>query len=758
MPQRFVRIAALVASLAAVLVPRAAEAATVSGYVRDKSSGESLPYVQVFFEDLRTGAITSLAGYYAIPNVPPGNHVLRVAFLGYQDYTKEITVNGGVMVHNIELAEEAIEVAAVQVEAERVTAPSLTIAPSRTTLRMPDFRTAPALAEPDPIRVVQTLPGVLSLSDFSVGLYVRGSTPDQNLLLLDGVSLYNVSHLFGLFSAFPADAVKSSELLKGGFPAQYGGRLSSVLTINTDEGNKRTMVGKGGVSLISSRLTMEGPFAKGSWLVSGRRTYLEPILKLASRWNDTFGNLGYNFYDVQGKTHQVFSHEHQLSIAGYAGDDNLRFSDQTFDSQLLWGNRSLSATWSYVPVDRLFFRTTGAIARYRSRLQLGIEDFGVVERNRLFDWTVKSDATVFLTEHNTVETGFEFICHTMNYTADFDKQTYNSFSIRTHHASAYAQTTLRPWAFLSVQPGVRANYFDNGGYVDIDPRFSARYQIGENTYLKGAVGRYSQYLFRVAREFQGINFLSDLWFTADSTAEPSHAWQYVAGLETKLTPDIDLTLEGYYKDFEMLAEFNSDAQTPMSAGQMLRRGDGEAYGLEFGLQKRAGRHKGWISYTLGWTTRTIEGINVDNYGNPQPYYPKFDQRHAANFVYGFDVTPRWTLNARYAFASGQGYTPVIGRYSISDPIFVSEQLYRDRLNSRRLPYYSRLDVGLRGKFRRWGVTWMPFMEVINVTNRKNIFNRYWDDGNPDTTPPEPGKEKNFPQLPFLVTLGVDLEF
>jgi hypothetical protein len=287
---------------------------------------------------------------------------------------------------------------------------------------------------------------------------------------------------------------------------------------------------------------MQGPVAKGSWLVSGRRTYLEPILSFASRWNSDFSNLGYNFYDFQGRTHQVFSQKHQLSIAGYLGDDNLRFSDKTFSSQLLWGNRSLSATWTYLPVDHLFVRTLAAVSRYRSRLQLGIEDFGVVERNRLFDGSLRSDATVFLTEYNTLESGFEVIRHHMDYAADFDKQTYNGFSITTTHASAYAQTSLRPWAFLSVQPGLRANYFSNGGYLNFDPRVSMRWQVGENTYLKGAVGYYTQYLFRVAREFQGINFLSDLWFTSDSTAGPSHAWQYVAGLETKLSDDVDLTL------------------------------------------------------------------------------------------------------------------------------------------------------------------------------------------------------------------------
>ncbi|MEE2874422.1 MAG: TonB-dependent receptor, partial [Candidatus Latescibacterota bacterium] len=279
-----------------------AQAVDISGFVRDTANGESLPFASVYLKDQNWGGITNESGYYAIAGVPPGRYILVVSMIGYAVYREELVVADEDILRDIRLGEEAIEVEDTVIEADREEVESFDISPSRTILQMRELKTAPAAIEADPIRTIQTLPGVATLSDFSVGLYVRGGTPDQNLILLDGTDVYNASHMFGLFSTFPADAAKSTELLRGGYPAKYGGRLSSVLNVITNEGNKQEVDVDGGLSLLASRMTVQGPALKGSWLVSARRTHLDPLMAVARDALEAKA-LGYNFYDLQGKTH-----------------------------------------------------------------------------------------------------------------------------------------------------------------------------------------------------------------------------------------------------------------------------------------------------------------------------------------------------------------------------------------------------------------------------------------------------------------------
>ncbi len=755
----------IILTLAAVLGNTTlVHAAYLTGRVTDAATGEPIPAASVYIGDMRIGATTDIDGVYGIPEVPPGDHTLKAYLVGYSEELTTVTIGfESVVRRNFALREAAIEVAAIEVRANRISALSVEVPPSREVFDSRELRYAPVFAEPDPIRVFKTLPGVLQLSDFSVGLYVRGGTPDQNLVLVDGTSLYNVSHLFGLFSMFPADAVESAELLKGGFPAQYGGRLSSVLKVTSHDGDRQGVSGAGGVSLISSRLTLQGPVGNGSWMLSGRRTYLEPILAVAAKFNSDIDAFGYSFYDVQGKIQQSIFDRDRLEFSFYLGDDDLAYNQPTLNAGQLWGNRAASVMWSHVVTDDFVttYRLSGS--RYRSRLRLQLEDLGAVETNRITDISGKTDVTWFASDEHRIEAGVDFVHHDMDYTFDFDENRFNSFATKSWNWSAYTQDTWLPWPFLTIQPGLRTSWFTNGDYVMWNPRLATRYQIGDDTFLKVSVGRYSQHLFRVSREIQGLSVFSDLWFTADSTAGPSHAWQYIAGMETRLGRDWDLDIEVYYKDFDRLAEFYSGiGPGEPTIGELLLRGEGEAYGVEVGVKKRAGEHTGWVSYSLGWATRTIAGINTvdpnDRNSEPLPYYPKFDQRHSLNVVYQWQFTDRWTFNSSYAFASGQPYTPLLGRYQMNDDLVTWEQTYTARTNSVRLPYYSRLDLGVRANYSGWGITWQPFVQAINVLNRKNIFNRYWTDGDAEAVPPTPGKETNFPQLPFLVTLGVDVIF
>ena len=746
----------------------AVSAATISGYVREKGSRESMPYVSVYLEGLRIGAMTNTSGYYVINGVPPGEHTLMASLVGYNDFKEQISVGSETVVKNIELETEVIEIQAVEVQAERVKAPSLEIIPSRETLRGVELKVAPAAVEADPIRTLQTLPGVVQLSDFNTGLYVRGGTPDQNLILVDGSELYNVSHFFGLFSTFPADAIKSTELLMGGYPAQYGGRLSSVLNVTTDEGNKEKFCGIGGISLLSSRLTMQGPLGPGSsFLLSGRRTYLEPVLRMAG-----LDAMGYYFYDFQGKFHKVLSHEDQFSVAGYAGKDKFSYKNDFINTLFDWGNMSASFAWTHLFSPTFYSHYQFNVSRFQSHTKFKIEDLGISDDNRLFDVDAKADFTWFADDRNTIETGAHLKRHGMRFGEELGSMSYEAFDISAYVPSAYVQDSWRPWPFLTLQPGLRGSFFratnasnkaflgsdEAVTYSSINPRLTVRYQLGEDTFIKGAVGRYTQYLFRVPREFYGVSLLSDLWFTCDTSAGPQYAWHYILGFETKVGEDITLTAEWYYKDYKDLAEFNYAADAPQSAGDALVRGNGYAYGMDLSLKKRAGRHMGWISYALAWTVRDFPDLNKDEFGKAEPFYPKYDSRHHIDAVYSYEITKHWTLNSRFSFATGQGYTKTLGRAVIQDPVYTFDPISKDRLNVNRLPYYMRLDVGIRGSFQKWGVKWMPFLQIVNLFNRKNEFARYWTSGDPMKDPPELSKEESVPQLPFLPTIGLDLEF
>ena len=644
---------------------------------------------------------------------------------------------------------------ATVVEAEREEVESFDITPGRTVLQVRELKAAPAAIEADPIRTIQTLPGVTTLSDFSVGLYVRGGTPDQNLILLDGTDVYNVSHLFGLFSTFPADAAKSTELLRGGYPAKYGGRLSSVLNVITDEGNKEEFEAAGGVGLLASRLTVQGPVGRGSWLLSARRTHLDPLLSVAEKKLDA-KRLRYNFYDLQGKTHQILSHDDQLTLAAYRGQDLLLYRFEEFDFDLRWGNRTLSAKWTHVFDSSLFgnFAFTGS--RFRAQTIFDTEDVRLRERNRLTDLSFKGDLNYFPNKDHAIEAGVWIKRMSMEYLFGETNQDWVDIDVEGFHHALYVQDNWRVARLLTLQPGLRFNAFTNGGYTGWSPRLSARYQVGEETFLKGAVGIYRQYIFRLAREFQGISLLSNVWALADSTAVPSRAFHYIAGVETKRF-GLDLDAELYYKDYEGLYELNYDEQTSVELGDILRRGDGRAFGFDLLVKKRRGKHTGWLSFSAGVSERTIDGLNLDEKGRERPFRSKFDRTFSVDLVHSWRFRKKWTLDTRLAWASGQPYTQVLGRGEIELPSGIRWTFdHKGGLNGVRLPSYQRLDLSVqrRFEFRSWGMK--AYLQVVNATNHENLFNYFWDmEGTPERR--KPGKRHEIRMLPVLPSFGIDFE-
>ncbi|MEE2831705.1 MAG: TonB-dependent receptor [Candidatus Latescibacterota bacterium] len=730
----------------------ATQAADISGYIRDASNGESLPFVSVYLKGESRGSITNEAGYYVIPDVPAGGHELVVSYIGYAAFTHQVTLTDADLVVDVRLSSQAIELQATVIEADATDLVDIDISPSRISLRPAELKAAPAAIEADPIRTIQTLPGVAALSDFSVGLYVRGGTPDQNLVLLDGSDVYNASHLFGLFSTFPADATKSTELLRGGYPAKHGGRLSSVLNVITDEGNKEHFEGSGGASFLASRLTLQGPVSRGSWLVSGRRTHLDPLVAAASGSTD----LGYYFYDLQGKTHQVLSHDDQLTIAAYTGLDELDLRNDDLDFELQWGNRTISSKWTHVFDSNLFgnFLFTGS--RFKANTLFRAEDTTLEETNRLTDLSLKGDLNWLPTQEHSLELGYLVKRMSMEYVFGEKAQNWVNIDVEGFHNSLYVQDNLSLTQRLRIQPGLRFNHFSNGGYNGWSPRLAARYQLGLDTYLKAATGVYHQYIFRLAREFQGISLLSNIWALADSTAKPSRSIHYVAGFETKLRR-VDIDMEVYYKDYDGLYELNYDEQESVEIGDILRRGDGRAYGFDLLLRKREGRQTGWIALNTGVTERAIDGLELDANGRPQTFRSKFDRRITLHIIHSWRFSDRWTLSSRFTEASGQPYTQVFGTGEIELPSGMRWDFQeRGELNGVRLPQYERLDTSIARQFDFGGWDMKVYLQIVNLSNHKNIFNYYWTDGTAHKR--KPGKRKELSMLPILPSFGLDFSF
>jgi hypothetical protein len=746
-----------IALLAALVLASGGQAgaADISGFLRDASNGESLPYVNVYLKGEKRGFTANESGYYVIVDVKPGKHTLVASLVGYRTFSEEVVVTADDIVNDISLIEQALLFEARVIKNDPEEVDDFDISPGRTTLQPRELKAAPAAIEADPVRTIQTLPGVASLSDFNVGLYVRGGTPDQNLVLLDGTDVYNASHLFGLFSTFPADAAKSTELMRGAYPARYGGRLSSVLNVITDEGNKEEFEATGGVSLLASRLTMQGPVGRGSWLISSRRTHLDPVIAIARKALDA-KKFGYNFYDLQGKTHQVLSHTDQWTLAAYTGQDALVYRFDEFDFDLEWGNRTVSSKWTHIFDSNLFGNLLVTGSRFRGATVFDTEDVTLKEVNRLTDISLKTDINYVPDENHTVEAGVNVKRMSMDYQFGESSQIWYDLDVAGYHNSAYVQDNWSVNRLLVLQPGLRFNQFSNGGYTGWSPRLAARYQVGQDTYLKAAVGRYHQYIFRLTREFQGISLLSNVWALADSTAEPSAAIHYVAGVETRWRK-FDVDLEGYYKDYSNLYEINYDEQQSTKIGDLLRRGPGRAYGVDLLIRKRSGRQTGWLSVSTGLSERTIDGLKLDESLKPQSFNSKFDRRVSLNLIHSVSFRRRWRLNSRVAYAWGQPYAQVLGRGEITLPSGLRWSFQeKGELNAVRLPSYQRVDLALqrRFKFDTWDMKFN--LQVINVTNHKNLFNYFWSEGKADSQ--TPAKRRKISMFPILPSIGFDFSF
>ncbi len=758
----YILVAAAMAATNSAPSAQSPSTGTVSGFIRDKSDGEHLPTaaVSIAVADRTMGALSNMEGYYAIPDIPAGAWVVTASYIGYATYRDTLVLAAGqVLRWDIELARQALEMGEVVVEAEAAAVESeVNQRPSVVALPAKDLQQMAAMVEPDLLRSLQLLPGVQAASDLSSGLYVRGGGPDQTGILLDQMRLYNPSHAFGFFSTFNPDAIKDVAFYKGVYPAQYGGSLSAILDVQNRDGNRRNASTKGGVSLISSRLMSEGPLGQGSWMVAGRRTYLDPMFRAIRRYTDELEGLGYWFYDVNAKVNTQLTPNDHLAISAYGGDDHLdisvRGNSTSSDSANVlsfgnnWGNKALTGRWTHVFSPALFGRMMALYSKYQSDISLDLFGTSIAVHNRVQEVSFKSGLDYFATANHTLRTGVDLAFFRFDYGVRFD-QYENDQVVKPYLLSAYLQDDWQVTPLTQARLGLRGTYYEEGGHLSLNPRFSLSRVLQEGWRVKLAGGSYRQYLQLVSSEgFSG----GDLWLPLDKTVEPGHSYQAVSGLEWEPSTSYRFSLETYYTDLINLVvldeERGENVEQETSEDVFKTGGSGYATGVELFAEKRRGRLSGWLGYTLGWTRRTFPDIDAG-----RTFAPKYDRRHDVSLTATYRLD-RWTWTANFAYGTGQAYTPAAARYTLRDPasgLRVNRLLAARRNTARLLPYH-RLDVGLRSAFGLLGADAEFYLQVFNAYNRRN---EWFIEYEPDDFTEQPIVVR---MLPIVPTFGVDFKF
>lgn len=734
-----------------ILTPSIAqERYTISGYVKDNSNGEELIGANIFIKELGNGTVTNHYGFYSL-TLPAGTYNLIFSYVGYQNLPQEIELDSNIELNHELLTDATLlqDIVIIGEEDEDVNVQSTRMSVNK--LNIEQIKKLPSLfGEPDIIKNVQMQPGVVSVGEGTSGYFVRGGTPDQNLILIDEAPIFDPSHFFGLFSVFNADVIKDSDLYKGGIPARYGGRLSSILDIRTKDGNNKRFSGSGGLGLLASRLMLEGPIKKdeSSFLVSGRRSYIDLFLKGNEDVSKVF------FYDMNAKVNWKVNNKNRFFLSTYFGRDVQQFND---DGAFKWGNKTATLRWNHLFSERIFSNTSLIFSRF----DYGLEVFDEIEG---LEWTAgitqvsfKEDFSYFINPENELTFGYEGTYRRFSpgkIVPNSDNSIFKPTELDKNAAFEHAlyignKQSITPQ--LSFEYGLRYSIFQNVGpstvyiyedpqdnininridsikygsletiktFQNLEPRFSARYLLNNTSSLKASYNRMVQNVHLLSNSVVSLPF--NTWAPSRPYIDPQKSDQYAFGYFRNLQNNkYELSAEVYYKSLFDITAFadNTNVFFNEDLDVEFRRGEGKAYGLELYGRKNEGSLTGFVSYTLSKAESKIPGINLG-----KTFAASHDRRHNLSVNASYEINNRISLGSNFVYGTGRPFTLPVGRYEIED---YNLNYYTGR-NEYQLPDFHRLDlsINIRPKKnigKKYETNWT--IAVYNAYNRKNPFTIY----------------------------------
>ncbi len=769
-------IALLLVLITPVIATNAQQKFTISGTVTDASTGESILAANVAIKELGKGVATNLYGFYSI-SLPTGNYTLLYTFIGYETVERFIELNTDKSI-NVELKSLVIATDVVEIVGEK-SANTESTDMGRVGLEVESIKKLPALlGEVDVLKTIQFLPGVQSAGEGNSGFYVRGGGPDQNLILLDNATIYNAAHLFGFFSVFNADAVKNIDLIKGGMPSSYGGRISSVLDISLKEGNNKEHTFEGGIGLIASRFTAQGPLKKGvsSYIVSARRTYIDVLAQPFVNPESAFAGSGYFFYDLNAKINYTLSDKDRLFVSGYFGRDVFGFQSSTvgFGAEIPWGNAMGSIRWNHLFSDKLFMNLNATYSNYDFSFIGRQDDFEFSLNSGIEDWSGKVQFSWYPNLRHQVKWGADYVFHTFSPSqveassgdTEFDLGSDNTtFS---HEIGLYIQDEFDVTPDLKINAGLRYSGFAHVGpftryviddtqdsfaaisgretivygngelvkyYGGLEPRLSIRYRLNEKSSLKGGYSKNFQYVHLAS--LSPTSLPTDVWLPSTDRVQPQSGVQYAVGYFRDIADaTYEASVELYYKDMQNLVEYAEGSQPENNLNNntdnQLVFGNGYAYGAEFFFKKAKGNLNGWIGYTWSKNMRQFDDLNLG-----REFPAQFDRRHDLSIVANYRLNERWEFGAAFVYATGNAITLPVQRYFYEGRIV---DVFDER-NSFRMAPFHRADVsatlypkktrmkknketGERVETeRRFNSNWT--FSIYNVYNRMNPYFIYF---------------------------------
>ncbi len=751
-----------------MVIIKKAKKYTISGYIKDKTSGESLIGATIYETEKFQGTSSNNYGFFSL-TITEGNKKIRISYIGYTSITKDILLESdttlsvdlkpgiGLQEISIYSTKENYKLQGSEISMERLSI--------KTINEIPSFG-----GEADVLKAIEFLPGIQLGSEASTGIIVRGGSPEQNLLLLDGIPVYNSNHAFGLFSVFNSDAIKNVTLLKGGFPARYGGRLSSVIDVRMKEGNLNEYHGNVQIGAIASKFSFEGPIVKdqSSFIISGRRTYVDIFLPKSTKIEGDIPS--FFFYDLNVKINTKISDKDKLYLSAYMGHDKFHLTDNSSfeeagmnnseDVRLKWGNNNILLRWNHLFSKKLFSNLS--ILKSEYKLSIDVSELDQINNQYRFestyyesginDYSAKLDFDYYPTASHSIKFGAELINHLFNpgrltnvfqnYTLSGGQRTYtpngnlNEFSINdkivANEFRIYVEDDFKLGEKHRINAGIHYSGFFVGSktYLSIEPRFSYRYSLSDNVSLKAAYSRMNQYIHLLTQSSMGLP--TDLWLPVTPDVNPQSSEQVTAGAFFNINETYNLEIETYYKFMNHIYAYK-DGVDYLSSNNIWEKnitmGKGLSYGLEFMLRKKTGNLKGWIAYTYSKTEREFDIINE---GKPYPY--KYDRTHQLNIVANLRLTDKASLNSTWTYATGIAYSLANEKYASIFNIYrwnsgESEHPQIDNLtqrNNARMNSYHRMDLSYSHKKERKKTTRTWQIGFYNVYARFNPYLIYWD--------------------------------